>query len=57
MKNISEERITKQNGINSEVDYISRIRKLVSEIRYGTVTIVVQDGKVVQLERNEKYRI
>ena len=57
MKNISEERITKQNCINGEIDYISRIRKLVSEIRYGTVTIVVQDGKVVQLERNEKYRI
>lgn len=56
MKNISEDRITKQNGINGEIDYISRIRKLVSEIRYGTVTIVVQDGKVVQLERNEKYR-
>lgn len=26
-------------------------------LRYGTVTIVLQDGFVVQVERNEKFRV
>jgi hypothetical protein len=26
-------------------------------IRFGTVTLVVQDGKIIQIERNEKFRL
>ena len=26
-------------------------------IRFGTVTLVVQDGRVIQIERNEKFRL
>ena len=25
--------------------------------RYGSITIVIHDGKVVQMEKNEKYRL
>jgi len=26
-------------------------------IRFGTVTLVVQDGRIIQIERNEKFRL
>ena len=28
-----------------------------SAIRFGTVTLVVQDGKVIQVDKNEKIRL
>jgi hypothetical protein len=34
-----------------------RIRDTLKEIRYGTVTLVVQDGKVIQIDKNEKIRL
>lgn len=33
------------------------IEKLIENIKFGAITIVIQDGKVVQIESNEKYRI
>ena len=35
---------------------MSRILELVREIRFGSVEIVVHEGKVVQIERREKLR-
>lgn len=31
--------------------------KIIKEIGYGSVTLVIQDGVVVQIERQEKIRI
>ena len=36
---------------------LERIRAALKGLRYGTVTIVVQDGVIVQVERSEKFRI
>ena len=33
------------------------IREALTTIRFGTVTLVVQDGRVIQLDKNEKIRI
>ena len=33
------------------------VRDALKSIRFGTVTLVVQDGKVIQVDRNEKMRI
>lgn len=30
---------------------------LLKDLRYGSVTLVVQDGKIVQMERIEKVRL
>lgn len=38
-------------------DDIARIRDILSDIKYGSVTIVVQDGKIIQIEKNEKMRL
>ncbi|MDR0137298.1 YezD family protein [Metabacillus idriensis] len=34
-----------------------RLREMLKTMNYGSVTLIVQDGKVIQLEKNEKVRI
>ncbi len=36
---------------------ITTILQALSEIRYGSVEIIVHDSEVVQIERKEKFRI
>jgi hypothetical protein len=36
---------------------LEMISKLVGGIKFGTVTVVIQDGKVIQIESNEKFRL
>jgi len=33
------------------------VRDALQSIRFGTVSIVVQDGRVIQVDKNEKIRI
>ncbi|TYR78742.1 DUF2292 domain-containing protein [Priestia megaterium] len=33
------------------------VEKMLADMKYGSITLVIQDGKVVQLEKNEKVRI
>ncbi|MGC4018883.1 MAG: YezD family protein [Muricomes sp.] len=42
---------------DTEKNYLDIIRRMVGEIKYGTISIIVQDGKVVQIEQNKKIRI
>jgi hypothetical protein len=34
-----------------------QIYELLGTMKFGSITLVVQDGKVVQIEKNEKIRI
>ena len=36
---------------------IERIREALRGLRFGTVSVIVQDGVVVQVERTEKLRL
>lgn len=44
-----------KNNLSSES--LNLILNILNEIKYGTLTLVVQDGKVIQIERNEKIRL
>jgi len=33
------------------------VREALVSIRFGTVTLVVQDGRVIQVDKNEKIRL
>ncbi|OUN00778.1 MAG: hypothetical protein BAA02_05725 [Paenibacillaceae bacterium ZCTH02-B3] len=37
-------------------DWLARIREAVEGLRYGTVQIVVHDGRIVQIDRTERFR-
>lgn len=47
------------NNIKSNLssERLNVILNILNEIKYGTLTLVVQDGKVIQIERNEKIRL
>lgn len=36
---------------------LTKVRAALDGLRYGSVTVVVQDGTVVQVERTEKVRV
>ncbi|WP_256218441.1 MULTISPECIES: YezD family protein [Bacillaceae] len=35
----------------------SHLEKMLETLNFGSITLVVQDGKVVQIEKNEKVRL
>jgi len=46
------------NGVIELTDYpLTAIEEAVRSIRYGTVQIVIQDGRIVQIEKTEKIRL
>lgn len=40
-----------------ELEVLMRVTSMLRRIRFGTLLIVVQDGKVVQIETAEKHRL
>ncbi len=34
-----------------------QVRDALEAIRFGTVTLVIQDGRVIQIDKNEKIRL
>jgi hypothetical protein len=40
----------------TEEDF-DKVKKIIGEVRFGSVTVVVQDGKIVQIEKHEKLRL
>ncbi|MEH7073314.1 YezD family protein [Neobacillus drentensis] len=33
------------------------IERMLDSLKYGSITLVIQDGKIVQIEKNEKVRL
>lgn len=44
----------KKTIVNADV--LKSIKEKIESIEYGSITVVVHDGKVIQLETNEKTR-
>lgn len=36
---------------------IENLIKIIQSVQYGSVTVVIQDSKIVQIEKNEKLRL
>jgi hypothetical protein len=36
---------------------LKKIREFIETIRFGSVSVIVQDGKIVQIEKHEKVRM
>lgn len=43
--------------LNNLKEIFEIVRKLVNNIKYGSVTLVIQDGKIIQVETQEKIRL
>ncbi|WP_425590302.1 YezD family protein [Fictibacillus sp. B-59209] len=33
-----------------------QLKEMLNSIKYGSITLIIQDGKLIQLEKNEKVR-
>lgn len=44
------------NPFGSDEGILQRVLDAIRNLRYGSVEVVVHDGKVVQIERREKLR-
>ena len=38
-------------------DELAKIKEFIENIKYGSVNIIIQDGKIVQIDKSEKIRI
>ena len=45
------------NAIKKDKSYLAEVERYVKNIKYGSVTLIVQDGKVIQIDKIEKIRI
>lgn len=36
---------------------IDNLIQIINTIKYGSVTVIIQEGKIVQIEKNEKLRL
>lgn len=37
--------------------YLELVDNLVKNMKYGTITVIVQDGKVIQIDKTDKIRL
>ncbi len=40
----------------SQDEILEQLKEMLSTIKYGSITLIIQDGKLIQLEKNEKVR-
>lgn len=40
-----------------EHSHLEMLEKLLSTTKYGCITLIVQDGKIVQIDKTEKHRL
>ncbi|WP_082380749.1 MULTISPECIES: YezD family protein [Bacillaceae] len=38
-------------------EVVTHLERMLQSIKFGSITLVVQDGKVIQIEKNEKVRL
>lgn len=55
--------VRKDEPVAGELDEViapedlERVLRLLREVKFGTVTLVIQDGRVVQIDKLEKIRL
>jgi hypothetical protein len=42
---------------STNAEWLDALRQQVSSLRFGVIQIVVHEGRVVQIERTEKFRV
>ncbi|MFZ0659277.1 MAG: YezD family protein [Candidatus Binataceae bacterium] len=51
-----DEKGTQYGGSFPPSDVLERISQAIQGVRFGSVEVVIQDGKIIQIERKEKFR-
>ena len=57
MDKLFKETVSKLDVPTIDPFLLERIAQAIGGLRFGSVEIVIQDGRVVQIERKEKFRL
>ena len=38
-------------------DYLEEVKRMVDNMKFGNLTLIIQDGKVIQIDKTEKIRL
>ncbi|MBD1379967.1 YezD family protein [Metabacillus arenae] len=45
-------------GRDEHIDeVIHKLKEMLQQMKFGSITLIIQDGKVIQLEKSEKVRL
>lgn len=36
---------------------LTKVKEMIEDIRYGNVILIIQDGKIIQIDKTEKVRL
>lgn len=53
----SESSVKVETPVSGNTDWLEALRQQVASLRFGVIQIVVHEGRVVQIERTEKFRL
>ena len=46
-----------QSDETKKESYLDMIDSLVKNMKYGTITLIIQDGKVIQIDKTDRIRL
>lgn len=46
----------KKKSDNIDVS-LTKVKEMIKDIRYGNVILIIQDGKIIQIDKTEKVRL
>lgn len=46
-----------KKNVDEHEQVFLKLQEMLKDIKFGSITLVVQDGKVIQIEKNEKHRL
>ena len=38
-------------------EQLAQIKEYIESVKYGSINIIIQDGKIIQMDKNEKIRL
>ena len=44
-----------EKAVNKQI--IEMLENLLNNMKYGSITLIVQDGKIIQIDKTEKHRL
>ncbi|MGN0143555.1 MAG: YezD family protein [Clostridium sp.] len=45
------------NKKNLNIKNLGVVEKMISNMKFGSITLIIQDGVLIQIEKNEKIRL
>jgi len=48
---------SEQPKVPISIEDIEKLNEMAKSLKYGSITLVFQDGKLIQIEKNEKVRV